>query len=73
MKLPEIQKHSEGYIIHLGNGRFVKNGFGLRSLVRVWKTKIGAEKYFMELFGIVEMPKFLESVDNSPNKNLSNL
>lgn len=41
----EIFKTEAGYVISLGRGRFVKNGIGLRSPVKVFKTLKGAENY----------------------------
>lgn len=48
----KIQKHPKGYVINLGNGRFVKTSIGLRSPVKVWKTEKGGNKYMLKKFRI---------------------
>ena len=47
----KIEKREAGYIIGLGRGRFVKEGIGLRSPVKVWKTIKGITKYGLSRFG----------------------
>jgi len=41
----EIVKNSFGYTIKINSRTFVKNGLSPNSLVKIWKTRKGAENY----------------------------
>ena len=41
----EIVENSFGYTIKINSRTFVKNGLSSNSLVKIWKTRKGAEKY----------------------------